>query len=41
MNPNRSINLIGTGFTNTEVGREENTKGQVIQTSGCFPELKK
>jgi len=42
MNPNKgSINLIGTGFTNTEVGREENTKGQVIQTSRLFPGIEK
>ena len=42
MNANKkSNNLTGTGFTNTEVGKEENTKGQIYQQSRILPGIEK
>lgn len=41
-NPNKkSNNLTATGFTNPEPGKEENTKGQVVQQSRIFPGIEK
>ena len=37
----KSLKLLGTGFTNPEVGKEETTKGSIVQVSRFYPGIEK